>query len=176
MTTCRTGDHFPLGRLPLFAAGAAHDATELGKRWQLPVLRAGIPDRGALLQQQLGPAGRGLFLFACQPVTQRRHQVVMGQLIMLQWRVRRRFTGNLRLRGRRRDQSQLTIQDPHQLVELPRFSRVAAGRPQLLQTTHVPLDFDSRGRQQRPQHAPRRQLVTAMFRRSRAARKRPLQK
>ena len=49
---------------------------------QLPILGARVPHRSPIRQQELGAPPPGFLLLARQPVAQRRHQIIVSQLII----------------------------------------------------------------------------------------------
>jgi hypothetical protein len=82
MVTGRPAHHLPLRRRPVLRCRQPADTEPLRQRRQLSVLRAGVPDDGPIRQQQFGPAPASLLLLAGQPGPQRRHQVVVGELVV----------------------------------------------------------------------------------------------
>src|SRR5262249_57856708 len=77
--------------------------------------------RRPLRQAQLRPAAPGGALLARQPVAQRRHQVVVRQLVTRARRTRcrrRLLAGGPALGVGRRDQPQLGVEDAQQLAEI----------------------------------------------------------
>jgi len=49
---------------------------------RLPILWSGVPHSRTINQQQFGPAPASFLLFSGQPVPQRRHQIIVRQLVV----------------------------------------------------------------------------------------------
>jgi len=93
----------------------------------MPSCRLGVPQDRSFRQQQFCPAAPGFFLLACQPVAQRRNQVIVGQLIVF-WTdcgCGARCIGVTPLRIGGGNQPDFAIQNANQILELDGYRRWA---------------------------------------------------
>ena len=147
-----TGPPWPIifrcGGVQFFFGVSQRMLQPLRQRRQLPVLRAGVPDRRPIRQQQFGPAPPRLLLLAGQPVPQRRHQVVVGQLVVFLPRLRPADVvpppSLLAFRVGRRDEPDFAVENAEQVVEVLGTAGVARRLQQLLLRPHVALDVGAR--------------------------------
>ena len=91
------------------------------KDGQLAILRASIPHRRPIRQQQFGPAPARFLLLAGQPLPYRVNQIIVGQLVV--------FLARLRLengiavclfpfRVGRRDEADFVVENADQVIEI----------------------------------------------------------
>ena len=124
--------HLPLRRSPVLLLRQPADLQPLQQRRQLPVLRAGIPYRRSIRQQQFRPASPSFLLLAGQPLPYRVNQIIVGQLVV--------FLPRLRLENGvaacllsfgvgRRDEANFVVENADQVIEVPGTTSVATMLP-----------------------------------------------
>src|SRR5262249_21800625 len=100
----------------------------------MPVLRLGVPQRRALREAQFHPPSSRILLLASQPGAKGRHEIIVGQLIILlavaclRWLALR--TCAFRIRGR--DKAKLTVEDTKHIFEILWPVAIARGVQQFL--------------------------------------------
>ena len=131
-------------------------------RWRFSPF--GVPQRRAFCQSEFGTTSSRFFLLFCQPVPQRGHQIIVGELVILLagFDVRHRIVvGSCGVSGR--DQPDLAVQDPDEIVKVLRTAGVPRCFEKLVVRTHVALDVAARFGQQGFQDSTGGFLVKAVF-------------
>ena len=74
--------HLPLRPGPVLPVGRPADVEEFPQRGEMTILRLDVPQRRPVGQSQFGPALASFTLFAGQPFPQRRHEVIVRELVI----------------------------------------------------------------------------------------------
>src|SRR5262249_10333546 len=143
--------HFLLRLGPVLPLCQPPDIEPFQERRQPSVLRPGIPDRGTVREQQLGPATPRLLLFAAQPFAQRMNQVVVGYLIVSLTGLdlaRGRQGSFLPLRINGSEEANFIVENTDQLIELLGTALVPRRLQQFRMRARMASDVTVRLRQQ----------------------------
>ena len=119
---------FRCGGVQFFFCRQPADLQPLQQRRQLPVLRAGIPHRRSIRQQQFGPAPASFLLLAGQPLPYRVNQIIVGQLVVFLARLRLEngvAVCLLPFRVGRRDEADFVVENADQVIEVLGTASVA---------------------------------------------------
>ena len=139
----RLPHHLSLRRRPVLLRRQRPDLQPLQQRRQLPALWSGIPDRRTIRQQQFRPAAPGFLLLAGQPFPQRRHEIIVRQLVVFLSRLGlgQGIVGPfLAFRVGRRDEADFAVENAEQIIEVPGTTGVARRFQQFRTGAHVALD------------------------------------
>ena len=130
--------HLLLRRRPVLLLRQPADLQPLQQRRQLPVLRAGIPHRRPIRQQQFRPAPPSFLLLAGQPLPYRVNQIIVGQLVVFLPRLRLEngvAACLLAFRVGRRDEANFVVENADQVIEVPGTTSVATMLPAVRRKT-----------------------------------------
>ncbi len=125
---------------PRSAAGKQQDVQPFEQRRETAAAWICVPQVDAVGQEQLGPATARLLLLPGEPFLQRRHQVIVGQVIVPPCGSRIAGAGALLSfeprRVGRRDQTELGVQDVQERVKIPGMRLVTRDRQKLAVGPH----------------------------------------
>ena len=143
--------------------GIHGDRQPFAERRELPRFAPIVPELGPLGEPQLRPPPPTLLLLDGQPFAERRHEVIVRELVM-PLDPRRALFRLVAGRVGRRDQPELGVQDPHQVLEVIGLAAVARRLQQLAVRARMPADLGALVAEQEPEDLARRTLVQPMLR------------